>query len=205
MVPDTSSRHSAVRAIMARAESFTDEGDCPSAQLIVVSAVALLAAVFDQDQNGMSYSVAFDVLTHHRSRATHAIGPARRGFIEPVRPSCFLCHGLVALPSATSANGVPAGHGTHHIPRRTPPICDPRSHRCPPRTGRKNRRATGTAYAADGRYGAQLFFLVSALPSRPRGPWSRISGTLDRRIGRVTVGIRGADSARYDQLNPLAL
>jgi len=42
---------------MARAESFTDEGDWPSAQLIVVSAVALLAAVFDQDQNGMALSV----------------------------------------------------------------------------------------------------------------------------------------------------
>jgi len=53
MPPDTSSRHSATRAIMARAESFTDDGLCPSAQLIVASAVALLAGVFDQLQNAI--------------------------------------------------------------------------------------------------------------------------------------------------------
>src|SRR5690242_3202016 len=58
MTPETSSRHSAVRAIMARAESLTEDGDCPSAQLIVASAVALLAAVFDQLQNGMAHSLA---------------------------------------------------------------------------------------------------------------------------------------------------
>jgi hypothetical protein len=38
---------------MARAESFTDDGLCPSAQLIVESAVALLAGVFDQLQNAI--------------------------------------------------------------------------------------------------------------------------------------------------------
>ena len=40
-------RHSAMRAIMARAESFTDDGACPSAQLIDESAVAFEPAVFD--------------------------------------------------------------------------------------------------------------------------------------------------------------
>jgi hypothetical protein len=48
-----SSRHSAERAIMARAESFTLDGGCPSAQLIVLSAVALFAAVLDQDQKAI--------------------------------------------------------------------------------------------------------------------------------------------------------
>jgi hypothetical protein len=43
-----SSRNAAVDAIMARAESLTVEGACPSAQLTVESAVALLAAVRDQ-------------------------------------------------------------------------------------------------------------------------------------------------------------
>jgi hypothetical protein len=37
-----------MRAFMARAESFTDDGACPSAQLIDESAVAFDAAVFDQ-------------------------------------------------------------------------------------------------------------------------------------------------------------
>src|SRR5262249_30553673 len=43
--PPRSSRHSAMRAIMARAESLTDEGLCPSAQLMDESAVAFEAAV----------------------------------------------------------------------------------------------------------------------------------------------------------------
>src|SRR5262249_20061633 len=43
--PPRSSRHSAMRAIMARAESLTDEGLCPSAQLTDESAVAFEAAV----------------------------------------------------------------------------------------------------------------------------------------------------------------
>jgi hypothetical protein len=47
-MPPKSSRHSATRAIMARAESFTEEGACPSAQLMLESAFELLAAVFDQ-------------------------------------------------------------------------------------------------------------------------------------------------------------
>ena len=47
MIPATSSRYFAAAAIMARAESFTVEGACPSAQLIVASAVALLLAVLD--------------------------------------------------------------------------------------------------------------------------------------------------------------
>src|SRR5262245_41417757 len=43
--PPRSSRHSAMRAIMARAESLTDEGLWPSAQLMDESAVAFEAAV----------------------------------------------------------------------------------------------------------------------------------------------------------------
>ena len=46
--PDVSSRYSAIRAIMARAESFTDDGDWPSAQLIEESAFEFEAGVFDQ-------------------------------------------------------------------------------------------------------------------------------------------------------------
>jgi hypothetical protein len=38
---------------MARALSFTDEGDWPSAQLMVLSAVALLLAVCDHFQKVM--------------------------------------------------------------------------------------------------------------------------------------------------------
>jgi hypothetical protein len=49
-VPDTSSRHLAAAAIMARALSFTEDGAWPSAQLTVLSAVALVAAVFDHFQ-----------------------------------------------------------------------------------------------------------------------------------------------------------
>jgi hypothetical protein len=37
----------AIDAIIARPESFTLEGACPSCQLIEGSAVALLSAVFD--------------------------------------------------------------------------------------------------------------------------------------------------------------
>jgi hypothetical protein len=43
----------AAAAIIARALSFTDEGDWPSAQLTVLSAVALLAAVCDHFQKVM--------------------------------------------------------------------------------------------------------------------------------------------------------
>ena len=46
--PYRSSRHFATDAIKARALSFTDEGACPSAKLIVGSALALLDAVLDQ-------------------------------------------------------------------------------------------------------------------------------------------------------------
>jgi hypothetical protein len=53
MPPATSSRYLAAAAIMARALSFTDEGDCPSAQLMVLSAVALLAGVCDHFQKVM--------------------------------------------------------------------------------------------------------------------------------------------------------
>jgi len=45
---------------MARAESFTDDGLCPSAQLIVLSAVAFDAAVFDQLQNAMVVLVGWE-------------------------------------------------------------------------------------------------------------------------------------------------
>jgi hypothetical protein len=50
IAPAMSSRYFAAAAITARAESFTVEGACPSAQLIEESAVALLAAVRDHFQ-----------------------------------------------------------------------------------------------------------------------------------------------------------
>jgi hypothetical protein len=50
IAPDMSSRYFEAAAIMARAESLTVEGACPSAQLIVLSAVALFAAVRDHFQ-----------------------------------------------------------------------------------------------------------------------------------------------------------
>ena len=50
IAPPTSSRYFEAAAIMARAESLTVEGACPSAQLIEPSAVALLAAVRDHFQ-----------------------------------------------------------------------------------------------------------------------------------------------------------
>ena len=50
IAPATSSRYFDAAAIMARAESFTVEGACPSAQLIEPSAVALLTAVRDHFQ-----------------------------------------------------------------------------------------------------------------------------------------------------------
>ena len=53
MVPETSSRHSASRAIMARAESLTELGAMPSAQLTVLSAVAFDDAVRDHFQNAI--------------------------------------------------------------------------------------------------------------------------------------------------------
>src|ERR1700719_5043098 len=55
MVPEMSSRHSAIRAIMARAESLTALGAMPSAQLIVLSAVAFDDAVRDHFQNAMAH------------------------------------------------------------------------------------------------------------------------------------------------------
>ncbi len=45
--PEMSLRHLATAAIIARAESFTVEGAWPSDQLIVLSAVLLVAAVTD--------------------------------------------------------------------------------------------------------------------------------------------------------------
>jgi hypothetical protein len=48
-----SSRYFAAAAIMARAESFTEDGACPSAQLIEPSAVALVPAVRDHFQKLM--------------------------------------------------------------------------------------------------------------------------------------------------------
>jgi NAD(P)H-hydrate repair Nnr-like enzyme with NAD(P)H-hydrate epimerase domain len=47
MVPEISFRHSAMRAIMARAESLTADGAMPSAQLMDESAVAFADAVSD--------------------------------------------------------------------------------------------------------------------------------------------------------------
>jgi hypothetical protein len=47
IAPEMSSRYFAVAAIMARAESLTLEGDWPSAQLMVLSAVASAEAVCD--------------------------------------------------------------------------------------------------------------------------------------------------------------
>jgi hypothetical protein len=54
IAPDTSSRYFAAAAIMARAESLTVEGACPSAQLIEPSAVAFDDAVRDHFQKLMS-------------------------------------------------------------------------------------------------------------------------------------------------------
>src|ERR1700680_91063 len=48
MLPLLSSRNLATAAMLARAESLTDDGDWPSAQLMVASAVALLEAVLLQ-------------------------------------------------------------------------------------------------------------------------------------------------------------
>src|SRR5690349_286123 len=48
VIPPRSSRHSAIRAIMARALSLTADGAIPSAQFTLESAVALVPAVFDQ-------------------------------------------------------------------------------------------------------------------------------------------------------------
>ena len=47
IAPAISSRYFETAAIMARAESFTEEGAWPSAQLMLASAVALAAAVCD--------------------------------------------------------------------------------------------------------------------------------------------------------------
>jgi hypothetical protein len=53
---------------MARAESFTLDGLCPSAQLIVLSAVALLAAAFDQLQNAIAILVLGTMLWERREK-----------------------------------------------------------------------------------------------------------------------------------------
>src|SRR5450631_362101 len=75
MVPETSSRHSASRAIMARAESLTALGAMPSAQLIVLSAAAFDDAVRDHFQNAMGHldekKARFD-LGEMRSAGHHA-------------------------------------------------------------------------------------------------------------------------------------
>jgi len=52
--PDISSRHSAILAIIARILSLIRLGAIPSAQFILVSAVALFAGVFDHDQSAMT-------------------------------------------------------------------------------------------------------------------------------------------------------
>src|SRR6202011_4502753 len=82
MVPETSSRHSASRAIMARAESLTALGAMPSAQLIVLSAVAFDDAVRDHFQNAMGHldekKARFD-LGEARSAGHHAQVPPPHG------------------------------------------------------------------------------------------------------------------------------
>jgi hypothetical protein len=57
MAPAMSSRYFAVAAIRARAESFTEEGAWPSAQLIVASALAFEEAVRDHLKKDISTSV----------------------------------------------------------------------------------------------------------------------------------------------------
>src|SRR5262245_50028330 len=76
--PPRSSRHSAMRAIMARAESLTDDGLWPSAQLIDESAVAFEAAV-----RLHRCSPVGTVLSFHRR------GPERAGIFTAIcRCSC---------------------------------------------------------------------------------------------------------------------
>src|SRR5258707_472886 len=79
MVPETSSRHSASRAIMARAESLTALGAMPSAQLIVLSAVAFDDAVRAHFQNAMGHLMkkACIDLGEARSAGRHALEPTR--------------------------------------------------------------------------------------------------------------------------------
>src|SRR6266700_5253291 len=108
MAPETSSRHSAARAIMARAESFTLDGLWPSAQLIVASAVALPAAAFDQLQNAIVLfsqgAIEGMVLSGTTPAATDCppTGPRRRAssesrrgdgscaaFLRAARPGCL--------------------------------------------------------------------------------------------------------------------
>src|SRR5260370_35558914 len=84
MMPETSSRHSASRAIMARAESLTALGAMPSAQLTVLSAVAFDDAVRDHFQNGMGYL--------HEKKARIDLGEARAAgpqvpHLSPPRPA----------------------------------------------------------------------------------------------------------------------
>src|SRR5262245_16936642 len=58
-MPPRSSRHSATRAILARALSFTLDGACPSAQLIELSAVAFVAAVRLQRCSPVATALSF--------------------------------------------------------------------------------------------------------------------------------------------------
>src|SRR6185369_12722579 len=62
IAPDTSSRYFATDAIIARAESLTLEGACPSCQLTEASAVALLAAVCDHLYSVISEFPCFRLL-----------------------------------------------------------------------------------------------------------------------------------------------
>jgi hypothetical protein len=87
IAPATSSRYFDAAAIMARAESLTVEGACPSAQLIEPSAVALLAAVRDHfqklivgPQKQKPRQAGLDQSPHRRSRMSR-----KRVYARPPR------------------------------------------------------------------------------------------------------------------------
>src|SRR5262245_25521809 len=66
-----SSRYLAAAAIMARAESLTDDGGWPSAQLIEPAAAALAEAVRDHFQNDMGGFLVSDVDAQDAPRWRH--------------------------------------------------------------------------------------------------------------------------------------
>ena len=77
IAPETSSRYFAAAAIMARALSLTEDGDCPSAQLIVLSAVAFDGAVRDHFQNDMSIFSLWDI--QGAANSVCSLSPLLRG------------------------------------------------------------------------------------------------------------------------------
>src|SRR5260370_2827081 len=100
MVPETSSRHSASRAITARAESLTALGAMPSAQLIVLSAVAFDDAVRDHFQNAMGH-LDEKMAPTISERDRQAIGWKRRT-ANGETPKATRGHFLARLPLITN-------------------------------------------------------------------------------------------------------